>query len=314
MAHYVTISSVAPRPLGEHPGTGQEAVARMIAFWRDKLGQVLPDRPDLIVVPEACDRYPAHTLDERLAYYRTRGDQVRDALAEIASQHRCHIAYSAAREMPDGTWRNTTQLIGRDGSVLGIYNKNHLVVTEIEAGMLCGCQAPIISCDLGRVACAICFDLNFDELRLKYVRAKPDLILFSSMYHGGLMQSYWAYSCRAHLATAIAGLPSGVISPVGQLLATTTNYYDFVTIPVNLDCRVVHLDFHWDKLRAMKRKYGPEVSIYDPGHLGAVLIASESERRSVDDLIAEFDIELLDDYMTRSLAARHENMEREEPT
>ena len=116
------------------------------------------------------------------------------------------------------------------------------------------------------------------------------------------MQGYWAYTGRAHLVTAIAGPPSAILSPVGTVLASTTNYFDFVTATVNLDCKVVHLDFNWEKLRAMKAKYGPRVSVYDPGHLGAVLISSESDRLTSGDLVQEFEIELLDDYWSRSLA------------
>ena len=312
MANYVKISTIGPRPLTENPGTGQAAVDRMIEFWKKELDQVLPDRPDLIVVPEVCDRYPAHSIEERLAYYRVRGNQVRDTFAQTARKHRCHIAYSAVREMPDGTWRNSTQIIGRHGQVLGIYNKNHPTIPEItEAGTLRGRNAPLIECDFGRVACAICFDLNFDALRLKYIQSRPDLILFSSMYHGGLMQGYWAYSCRTHLVTAVPGLPSAIISPVGHILATTTNYFDFVTTTVNLDCKVVHLDFNRGRLEAMKEKYGPRVSIFDPGYLASVLVASETDQMTSDDLIQEFGIELLDDYLARSLAHHHDpkNME-----
>ena len=312
MANYVKISTIGAGFLTENLGTGQAAVDRMIRFWKEELDQVLPDRPDLIVVPEACDCYPSHSQAEQRDYYRTRGNQVRDFFADIAAQHGCHIAYSAAREMPDDTGRNSTQIIGRDGQVLGIYNKNHVVITErTEGEILYGWEAPIIPCDFGRVACAICFDLNFDELRLKYVQAQPDLILFSSMYHGGLMQGYWAYSCRAHLVTAVARSPSAIISPVGKVLACTTNYFDFVTATVNLDCTVAHLDFNSEKLRAMKAKYGPKVSVFDPGYLGSVLISSETDEVTSGDLIEEFEIELLDEYFARSLAHRHEpgNME-----
>lgn len=307
MAHYVKISTIGAGYLTGNPGTGQAAVDRAIEFWKGELNQVLPDHPDLIVIPEACDHYPAHSPEERLAYYRVRRNQIRDFFADTARTHRCHIAYPAIREMPDGTWRNSTQLIGRDGEVLGTYNKNHVVITEnTEGGILYGREAPIIECDFGRVGCAICFDLNFDEIRLKYVQSRPDLILFSSMYHGGLMQSYWAYSCRAHLVTAVARSPSAILSPVGHVLASTTNYFDFVTATVNLDCKVVHLDFNGDKLKAMKEKYGPKVSVLDPGYLGSVLISSETEERTSDDLIEEFGMELLDDYFARSLAHRHD--------
>jgi predicted amidohydrolase len=310
MATYVRISAIGPRPPSNYPAPDQDAVREMIAFWRGQLDQVLPDRPDLIVLPEACDRYPSHSIEERRRYYRVRGDQVRDALAEIAREHGCYIAYSAAREMADGSWRNSTQLLDRQGEVLGIYDKNHLVVTEIEAGFLCGSVAPIMRCDFGRVGCAICFDLNFDELRSQYAAAQPDLILFSSMYHGGLMQPYWAYTCRTHLVGAIAGPPSAILSPVGHIIASSTNYFDYCTATVNLDCRVVHLDFNWDKLRAMKARYGRGVSIYDPGYLGAVLIASESGDVSCAELAQEFELELLDDYWRRSLAAQHDPAHR----
>ena len=307
MANRVKISTIGPRPPAGNPGPGQAAVRQMIAWWQERLTQVLPDRPDLIVVPEACDRYPAHSTDERLAYYRVRGNQVRDFFADVARRHRCHIAYSAAREMPDGTWRNSSQVIGRDGQVLGIYDKNHPVITETtEGGILCGRDAPLIECDFGRVACAICFDLNFDELRLQYVQAKPDLILFSSMYHGGLMQGYWAYSCRAHMVTAVAGVPSVILSPLGHILASTTNYFDHVTATVNLDCKVAHLDFNWEKLASLKARYGTGVSIFDPGYLGSVLVTSETDDKTSDDLIREFEIELLDDYWARSLAHHHD--------
>ena len=303
MANYVKISTIGARPAAGNPGTGQQAVERMIAYWQGRFDPVLPDRPDLIVVPECCDRYPSHSMEERLAYYRTRGDQVRDFFGRVARENRCYITYPAVREMDDGSWRNSVQMLGRDGRVLGAYNKNFPVITETtEAGILCGTEAPLVECDFGRVGCAICFDLNFDEIRLEHVAARPDLILFASMYHGGLMQAYWAYSCRVHMATAICGLESAILSPVGETIVRSTNYFDHVTAAVNLDCKVAHLDFNGEKLRAMKEKYGPEVSIHDPGYLGSVLISSESAARTSDDLVAEFGIELLDDYMARSIA------------
>jgi hypothetical protein len=78
-----------------------------------------------------------------------------------------------------------------------------------------------------------------------------------------------------------------------------------VVADVNLDCRLAHLDYNWGRLRDLKNKYGPKVTVRDPGFLGSVLIASEDDKIPVDDMIAEFKIELLDDYMARALAHRH---------
>lgn len=312
---YVTIATIGSGPASvAADAEPQKVVERMIAHWKRQFAQVLPDRPDLIVVPEACDRAGGFGAEKLLEYYQIRKDQVQQFFARTARENNCYIVYSAYRIMPDGSRRNSNVLIDRKGNVAGIYNKNHPTIGEIENGTLCGKEAPIFDCDFGRVAMAICFDLNFDELRLKYAGAMPDLIIFSSMYHGGLMQSYWAYSCRCHFVGAIAGsaTPSEIRNPLGQVITSTTNYFNFAVAKVNLDCKLAHLDYNWERLRKLKAKYGPKVTISDPGCLGSVLISSEHETISVDEMIKEFEIELLDDYFARALAYRHKpgNMEK----
>jgi len=304
---FVTIATIGARPITvKADAEPQRVVERVIAHWRGLFARVLPDRPDLIVVPEACDRPSGPSPDKLKQYYLVRKNQVQDFFAEVARDNDCYIVYSAKRPMPDGTWRNSSVMIDRQGDVAGIYNKNHPTIGEIDKRILCGKEAQVIECDFGRVALAICFDLNFDQLRLKYVKAKPDLIVFSSMYHGGLMQQYWAYSCRSHFVGAIAGraTPSQIRNPLGNVIASNTNYFDCAVAKVNLDCALVHLDENWGRLRAMKAKYGPKVKITDPGLLGAVLIASEHETISIEEMIEEFQLERLDDYLARSLAHR----------
>jgi predicted amidohydrolase len=307
MANHVKIATVAPPAVTETPPDDfEQAVRQMSAFWREQLDTVLPDRPDVIVLPECCDRFARHSRDQQRDYYRFRGDRIRDMFAQIAREHGCYIAYSAVRQAEGGTFLNSTQLIDRQGDIAGVYHKNHITIYEgQDSGILCGAEPAVVETDFGRVGFAICFDLNFDPLREQYKTLRPDLILFSSMYHGGLMQAYWAYSCRCHLATAVPGRPSGVINPVGEPLGMTTNYYSFRTVTANLDCQVIHIDCNGVKFADIKRKYGPRVSIFDPGHLGAVLLTSEADDLTVDDVIADFELERIDDYFDRAL--RYQN-------
>lgn len=311
MANRVTISAVGPfAPTGHRGIAGQAALDVMREFWTRELAQVLPDKPDLIVVPEACDRFPEHTREERRAYYQLRGDTFRDFFAAVARDSRCYVAYSAARELEDGSWRNSTQIIDRQGRVVGIYDKNHLVVEETTVhGILCGRDSPPIEADFGTLSCAICFDLNFEEILAKTRANRPDLVVFCSQYHGGIMQQLWAYQCRAHFVGAIAGnAPSAVINPLGEIVAQSTNYQDWVTARVNLDCSVVHLDYNREKLAAARKKYGPGLVVHDPGLLGAVLLSSEMDGVSARDVVKEFQIELWDDYYERAMAHRRAHM------
>jgi hypothetical protein len=92
-------------------------------------------------------------------------------------------------------------------------------------------------------------------------------------------------------------------------------YYDFASTTTNLDCQVACLDENWDKLRALRQKYGTAVSVFDPGHLASVLISSETDEVTSAEMVEEFAIEPLDDYMARSLAHRSDpkNVEEEVP-
>lgn len=311
MSNYVKISCVGPRAIELDVNMPlDEAVRQMALHLESQINQVLPDQPDIIVLPEACDRPSNFPVNLRMRYYEERKDFILDKLSEAASENKCYIAYSAARKLEDGSYRNSTVLIGRDGKTVGIYNKNHVVVEETTMGAIkCGKEAKVIECDFGKVACIICFDLNFDQIRDTYRKQKPDLILFSSVYHGGLMQPYWAYSLRAHFAGAVAGLPCQILSPDGSVINSSTNYFNYVTSTVNLDCELIHLDYNRDKFPDIKKKYGNKVKITDSGYLGSVVISSETDEFRISKIIDEFKLELLDDYFKRALNHRAHNLE-----
>ena len=103
MATNVKISTIGARAAGGKPEPGQAAVDGMIEHWQGRFAQVLPDEPDLIVVPECCDRYPEHSMAQRQEYYRVRGDQIGEYFASVAREHSCYITYPFVREMPDGS-------------------------------------------------------------------------------------------------------------------------------------------------------------------------------------------------------------------
>jgi hypothetical protein len=239
-------------------------------------------------------------------YFKARGDQLLDYFKTVAREHECYIAFGTKHQVEDGSWRNSCIVVDRKGGIAGIYHKNFPTIGEMKAGIKAGKEAPVFELDFGRVACAICFDLNFDELRQRYAEQKPDIILFPSMYHGGLVQEHWAYTCRSYFisAIAIASLRSQIRNPMGKIVATTTNYFHFTVGTINLDYCLAHLDFNWAKLRAMKEKYGEAVTISDPSEIGSVLLTSEHETISIKEMAKEFDITLLDDYLEESRAFR----------
>ncbi len=293
---YVTIATIGNVPSPVKSDNKQDLVDHVIHFWQKELQQVLPDKPDLIVLPELCD-----LSGEGDEYLAVRKNQVLDFFSSSAKSNHCYIAFGMKRKDSQGFWRNSCVVVGRNGEIAGIYNKNFPTIQDMEGGITASNEASLITCDFGRVAIAICYDLNFDELRMQYVKEKPDLIIFSSMYHGGVAQSIWAYTCRAYFVGSVyRETPSEIRNPMGDPVASSTNYFDYAVARINLDCKLVHLDYNRDKLTALKAKYGTAVSISDPGKLASVLVTSNDSKVTSDQMIKEFGIEILDDYLNRA--------------
>ncbi|MBE6650030.1 MAG: carbon-nitrogen hydrolase family protein [Ruminococcaceae bacterium] len=315
MSKYVTLSAIgAPQAdFTSLPKDFSVYEREMKAKLQRSLDDVLPSKPDLIVFPECANRYIPFTRAGLKEYYKYLGDSLVDFLKEVAVNNNTNIAYSAYRYLEDGgekPFRNSTIYIGRDGSICGIYDKNHLVVEEYTEGdVKYGTEAKTVDLDFGRVASAICFDLNFDELLYKYPSQNPDLIVFCSMFHGGLKrQAQWAYTCRSFLVSAVCGNPCNILNPYGDVIATSTNYTDHVSGRINLDYKLCHWDYNRDKLKAAKAKFKDALTIYDPGYVGSLMLSSEDSDITVDEMIREFEIETLEDYFARVREHRAENI------
>ena len=290
---------------GDDRNNPQKIVDGMIDYWKREINKVLHHKPDLIVLTEVCDDPGGLNRQERDAYYKVRGNQIRNFFASVAKENRCYIAFGAQRE-ENGSWYNSCIILDRAGNVAGIYNKNYPIVPEMNGGTKPDDKAPVIQCDFGKVGCAICFDLNFDELRDRYAAQKPDIMIFISQWHGGFEQIKWAYSCRSFFVCSYSfrTQPSEIRNPFGDVVAASTHNFNYAVATVNLDRQMFHQDLNLVKLTALKTKYGDKAIITEDGPIGVMMLTSEHEQISAADMVKEFNIELLDDYLERSIQTR----------
>ncbi len=313
MAKYVRVAAISihPRSILDKP-ENQNVFDYVLNWLKKEIEQVLPDKPDLILIPECCDRPREMELADVQAYYASRNGEIQSYLCSVARDNRCYVAYGYVREASDGMRRNSCIMIDRQGNIMGAYDKNFPTIGEKSMyKVLPGTEEHIFECDFGRVGAIICFDLNFDEIRAKYKKAKPDMIVFPSNFGGGLMRNFFAYDTRSYFVAACGwDCPAEVITPLGETLDITKcfAYYDYIVQDINLDYAIVHLDFNREKLRAAKEKYGSAFNMRVGGFLGVVMITCESEDMTIDDIVREFEIELLDDYLERSKAHINETL------
>ena len=306
MSKYVTVSTLAAKS-PDFSGLAKSFsvyLKEMKLHLKAQIDEVLPQNPDLIVFPECANRYLPNTREELKEFYTYIGEDIVDYLKVIARDNHVNIAYSAHRLVKtenDNSFRNSTIYLGRNGNIVGVYDKNYLLSSlEYDTGVGYGTSAELIGLDFGKVATAICFDLNFDELLYKYSKQNPELIVFSSAYHGGAVrQAQWAYTCRSFFVGAIYDKPSSLLNPYGEIIASSTNYTRHASAKINLDYKLCHMDFNMDKIMAAKQKYKTALTVYDPGYFGSVMLSYEDSDQSVNDVIKEFGIDTLDAYLDR---------------
>ena len=298
------VAALGPYPPLEYPSR-EDSFPLIQKHWNRYFDLVLPNRPELIVLHECCNRFPAMSLSDRLEYYREYGSACLEFFQKKAIDNHCFISFSAYRQLPDGTARNSTQLIDPEGKVIAVYDKNYPVIEETTLqGILPGKKETIVESPFGRIGFLTCFDLNFSELMERYARQTPDLLLFSSMYHGGLMQGYWAYYCRSWFVGAVANSLCSIVNPLGCEIACSTNYSPFASAEINTDFELIHLSYNREKLLQAKKKYGRNIAITEPGKLGCVLLTSEMPDQSAAEIVREFGMERLDDYFERAAGHR----------
>lgn len=203
----------------------------------------------------------------------------------------------------EGRIRNSVLLFDRKGRLAALYHKMFPTIMELELGVVPGAGPFVVETEFGRVGFAICYDLNFAELRLAYRDLAPSLILFCSMFRGGLQAEWWAYETRSWLATAIGDPRSVLVNPVGRTIASTDVYSRVTTATANLDFQVVHLDYSNRNLDAVRRKLGGGAS-FEWAEPEGVFLLTSTGRRSAREIVRAAGWENAEAYFRRARKAR----------
>jgi predicted amidohydrolase len=302
MANKIKISALCGSRTLKSESGAEKSFSKMTDFWRGRIGQVISDRPGYVVLPEAADRFLDMDEKQSAVYDSIREERSLDMFCGLAREYGTSLVFNIKVGR-----RNSSFAVDLKGDTIGRYDKVFPISTEMEQGIIPGNEAAVFPFgEIKKAGFAVCFDLNFKELREEYAKLKPDVMFFSSMYHGGLAQKIWAYETRSYFVASICGNPSAITAPNGRIIAQSTNYTPYCTAEINLDSKLIHLDFNVEKLQAMKKKYGAGVKIDDVGYLGSVLVSCETEEMSMEGLMEEFQITPLDDYLDSSRKKRKE--------
>jgi len=301
MANFVKISTLSWT--GDHYETDKAVLRkRTIADLKRDLAAIEGCGVDMVLTSE-CVGYFAWIKDETESLEKP--GELLTIYTDFARRNHCVVVGSIfLRE--NGAVHNSLLFVNVDGTILGVYHKNFLTFgprSEIDFGVTPGSEIFLAKTPFGTIGGAICFDLNFADLRARYKQAKPDILCFASMYHGGLMQGIWAYDLRAFFVAALyfPNEPFGILDPFGRPVKFTSSYEPWIIQRVNLDRVMMHLTWNDIKFLEIRKKYGEEVVIDVPPSIGSALLYSNSPNRTALDIAKEFDLVLLDDFFAMAV-------------
>ncbi|MCS7265036.1 MAG: carbon-nitrogen hydrolase family protein [Armatimonadetes bacterium] len=282
---------------------GQGDKERNIGMAIRLLEQAAWEKPDLVCLPETFSGLGLN-FEKWFATAETLDGETVSRLSAYARNQNCYVVCPMVLK-DGGKTVNASVLIDRKGEVVGYYAKMFPTIKELEIGIVPGIDSPVFQTDFGKVGFAICFDLNFREVAQRLKANGAELVCFVSMYPGGKQVQVWAIDFGFWMVTSISSPQSMVVNPLGRIVKTAQpNYQPLVSCLINLDCVVAHLDYNYEKLQTLKKRYGADAEIEISQPEGRFLLTCNRTEMTVWDWVREFNIETVDDYFARARAER----------
>ncbi len=262
------------------------------------IDQIAVEKPDIICTTEVFN-----TLDTGLKYNEmAEGFEgpTFTRMAAKAREHGCYIVCSFT-EKREGRAYNTAAVIDRQGVLAGRYDKIHLTIWEAEDHVIPGATAPsVITTDFGRIGCQICFDANWPRDWLALKEAGAEVIFFPSMFSAGRLLQSAATLFHIPIVAACTRQCCRIIDRDGLILNRQGVYQKWVLDTLDLDNPLFHLDFQWEKMEAVRRAFGPDVSIRVYEEEGWWRVLPRKPDLDILDIIKAFELESLEAYLARS--------------
>ena len=295
MAQWVRLASLSIR----YPASGEDYVARALASACAAIDLASKDKPDLILLPEL---YTTAGWSGKPwgAQAETVPGRITDFFAKKAKRYGTYI-FCPLLQKEGPRFYNSLVLLDRKGEIAGVYHKMHPVICEIRQGIVPGTRPGVFDTDFGRIGCAICYDLNFPDVAEGLARSKVRLVSFSSMYRGGLQLQIWAFTYGFYILSSVPSEKGVLVDPLGRVHARyMDNQNSILSMKVNLDSLLLHLDYNEFKLARLKEKYKDLVEIDASEPERRFLLISHHPTKSAWDFKREFHLETQHDFFRRA--------------
>lgn len=296
MPRHVRIATIAMG--GEGGPTAAANRQRMAGL----IERALAEKPDILAIPESFTLVGLQGENAAEQAEDEDGPTLRMASA-YASAHRAYILCPILARRPDGAHIEAF-LLDRSGRIAGSYQKRHPVVEgwryeQVEFGSRPGSALPVFETDFGRIGVQICFDVEYRDGWDALDRAGAEIFFWLSAYDGGRDLAAKAWQYHRPLASAVQSRHARILDLMGETLALTGEHDPVAAATVDLETALFHMDFNKVQLQPIRERYGPDVTLRAYHEESYFTLASNRPDLSVAQIVAEFQLDPLKDYLAR---------------
>lgn len=289
----VTIATVSQDRL--KAASPEDMVRRML----QRCESAAATKPDLVCLPEV---FPFAELDSgRPPVEDVAGTPLTKTtrpIAEFARRHGCYVICPTYTRH-DGRLYNSSILLDRQGNVAGQYHKIRLTPGEVEKGLTPGPdQPPVFDTDFGKLGMQICFDIEWPDGWRKLRDAGAEIVVWPSAFAGGRMVETHAWQNRYVVVSSVRKDTGRICDVDGTTIASTSRWNQWATATVNLEKAFLHTWPFVNRFDELYAKYGPKIRITTHPEEEWSIIESRAADVKVADVLAEFDLQAIDDYLT----------------
>lgn len=292
---------------GLRASSPQQMVGKML----ERCQQAATQRPDLVCLPEV---FTCANLDggrPPLSQFAASPlCPITQPVAEFAKQHHCYVV-CPTYTVHDGHYFNTAVLFDRSGNVAGEYHKIRLTPGEVENGLTPGpAEPPVFQTDFGKLACQICFDIEWLDGWQRLGQAGAEVVVWPSAFSGGRMIGMMAALNRYVVVSSTRKDSSQICDVDGTQLATTSRWNHWAVATVNLEKAFLHTWPFVQRFPEVLAKYGSAVRITTHADEEWSILESRSPDVKINDVLAEFDLQPINDYLAYAESLQQQAMPR----
>lgn len=293
------------------PPDEPDRLAKTLQQMGEHVDQAAALGSDLVAFPEICNTLGTNDPWQ----FEPLDGPTLDAMRRKARERNLWIVCPLATLDGDRR-RNSSVLVDRQGEIAGIYNKNYPTHPELGLGIVPGTETPVFETDFGRVGLCICFDLNYWEVGAGLCANRAELVIWSSMWPGQRMLARWAIEFGFYMGGVYGGRSSFIdlagrdISSLGRHACDGLGASPLVTATLDLDRRLLHHDFNREPLRRLFAGRGPAAAFAEwiPEEC-LIVFGSQTPGVSSDELIRQYGIETMREYLARVRRDRQRALE-----